>query len=52
MSLRVPPTIVVAFLCLSLWAALIGWLVSPWLEMFGLVVLLVLEIVFRERRKK
>lgn len=50
MSLHGAPLAV--FLGLSLWAALLGWLVSPWLEMYGLVVLLALVLVTYEGRKK
>lgn len=48
MILRPPTVLLVVFLSLSLWVVLLGWLVSPWLEMYGLVVLLVLVLVTRE----
>lgn len=44
---RIPLFVLLAvscFLGLSLWAALLGWLVSPWLEIYGLVVLLLLVV--------
>lgn len=38
------------FLGVSCWFALLGWLVSPWLEMYGLVFLLVFFCIFRPWR--